>query len=393
MADHVEECPHRLTSCQYCLIEGEYQFIEGSHKEQCDKFPVPCPNKCELTNIPRQDLQEHRTVCPLEIVHCQYHDVGCEAEIARKDLATHDEENTNKHLLLMKSILIDTQNKLSVTQSKLADTSNKLVGTQNKLSETQNQLRTTSLELAVAKLNLSDKLTSTNDKLTSTNDRLTSTNDRLTSTKDKLTNTNQRMNSAEKKLKDHAEILDKIILVQNRVDELDTALKQKTKLFDNLFGKWTINIHTKAAQLSSCEEEFPVIVKMPEFMKYMTNKFEWYSDPFYTAPMGYQMQLMVVAAGRGSGEGWCMSVYLCIMDGPYDYLLKWKLRGKFQVTLLNQISNSMHRSASYKVYANRDQSRYFWHCEELISHADLFRSSADCQFLKDNSVFFEVCEL
>ena len=143
LADHVEECPRRLTSCQYCLIEGEYQFIEGSHKEQCNKFPVPCPNNCELTNIPRQDVQEHRTVCPLESVHCQYHDVGCDAEIARKDLVKHDEENTNKHLLLMKSTLIDTQNKLADTQNKLADTQNKLADTQNKLADTQNNLTNT----------------------------------------------------------------------------------------------------------------------------------------------------------------------------------------------------------------------------------------------------------
>ena len=426
LADHVEECPRRLVSCQYCHTEGEYQFIEGSHKEQCDKFPVPCPNNCEIGCIPRQDLQEHKTVCPLENVHCQYHDVGCDAKIARKDLVKHSEENTNKHLLLMKSTLTDTQSKLADTQSKLVDTQNKLADTQSKLtmtenklddtkyrlSSTENELKNTKYklsdianelddakdqltdELEDTKCKLSDIDDDTKNKLANTELTLTNTRCNLTTTKDKLTKTNQRMNAAEKRLKDnHDTVLVIMVSLQHRIDELETTLKQKTKLFDNLFGKWTTEIHTKAAELSSCAEEFPVIVKMPEFTDHMTNKLEWYSDPFFTDDEGYKMQLMVVAAGRGSGEGRCMSVYLCIMDGPYDYLLKWKLRGKFQVTLLNQISDSLHRSASYRVYANRGQSRPFWYCEELIPYEDLFKITSICQFLKDDSVFFEVCEL
>ena len=61
----------------------------------------------------------------IEIVQCQYHNVGCKAKMARKDLVKHDEK-TNEHLLLMKSALTDTQNKLTDTQNKLADTQDKL---------------------------------------------------------------------------------------------------------------------------------------------------------------------------------------------------------------------------------------------------------------------------
>ena len=49
LTDHVEtECPRRTVSCQYCNDVGEYQFIEGQHKEECPKFPVQCPNECEI---------------------------------------------------------------------------------------------------------------------------------------------------------------------------------------------------------------------------------------------------------------------------------------------------------------------------------------------------------
>ena len=61
-------------------------------------------------------------MCPLEIsiVHCQYHNIGCEAKVAHEDVVKHEEEKIREHLLLMKSAVTDSQNMLSDTQSKLA---------------------------------------------------------------------------------------------------------------------------------------------------------------------------------------------------------------------------------------------------------------------------------
>ena len=79
-------------------------------------------------------------VCPLEDVQCQYHDIGCKAKVARKDLAKHDEEKTNDHLLLMKSALTDAQNKLADTKVKLANTETRLVIAEVKLASTELKL-------------------------------------------------------------------------------------------------------------------------------------------------------------------------------------------------------------------------------------------------------------
>ena len=66
LTSHVEtECPRRIVNCQYCNDVGEYQFIEGQHKEECPKFPVQCPNECEIESIHRDEVEEHREVCPL----------------------------------------------------------------------------------------------------------------------------------------------------------------------------------------------------------------------------------------------------------------------------------------------------------------------------------------
>ena len=50
------ECPHRKLECQYCQLPGEYQFIEEKHKKECPKFPINCPNECEVGSIPREDM-------------------------------------------------------------------------------------------------------------------------------------------------------------------------------------------------------------------------------------------------------------------------------------------------------------------------------------------------
>ena len=68
MANHTEvECPRRKVDCQYCQLSGEYQFIEGQHKEECPKFPINCPNKCEVGSIPCEAVLAHRQECPSKL--------------------------------------------------------------------------------------------------------------------------------------------------------------------------------------------------------------------------------------------------------------------------------------------------------------------------------------
>ena len=376
LVNHVEkECPRRPTKCQYCHTKGEYQFIEGSHKQRCYKFPVPCPNNCEIGNVPSEHLKEHMKVCPLEVVQCQYHDIGCKAKVARKDLAKHDEEKTNDHLLLMKSALTDAQNKLADTKVKLANTETRLVIAEVKLANTELKLADTKEKAEYTSIN-------TENQLADIEDRLDGAEGRLDGAEDSLDDTEQRLDSAEKKLKEI-----------DQISELEATLKQKAKLFDTMFGEWPIKIHTQAAKLSSCNQLLPVIVKLPDFVMNVKNNVDWYSDPFYTHQQGYKMQLNVVPAGWDNSEGHYMSVYLHIMDGPFDHLLKWQLKGKFQVTLLNQICDSEHHSVSYQNHIKRSQSISFWYCEEFISQQELRKISATCQFVKDNCVFFEVRKL
>ena len=72
LAGHVEkECPCRQITCEYCHIKGENQFIEGSHKQKCSKFPVSCPFNCKMKSVPKRYMKGlPLRDCSLSIPQC-----------------------------------------------------------------------------------------------------------------------------------------------------------------------------------------------------------------------------------------------------------------------------------------------------------------------------------
>ena len=58
-------------------------------------------------------MEAHRKECPLEMIHCEYHNVGCEIRIAHKDVEKHNDQIVKEHLQL-------TTHKLSAMEVQLA---------------------------------------------------------------------------------------------------------------------------------------------------------------------------------------------------------------------------------------------------------------------------------
>ena len=96
---HVEECPKRSWSCQYCDYSCTHDEGESVHWPECKMFPEPCPNQCEVHTVARKNIELHRTVCSLEPVACGLSEYGCQAIFPRKDLAKHTKENEGQHLI------------------------------------------------------------------------------------------------------------------------------------------------------------------------------------------------------------------------------------------------------------------------------------------------------
>ena len=137
LTDHVEKsCTHRKVVCEHCAVTGEWSYIEVDHKEKCPKIPLTCPNNCEVGTVPREDMEAHRKECPLEIVHCEYHGVGCEVKVTRKRIKNHEEENMEGHLRMTKLKLAKTEERLSKLENTLSQLIRNSTGTGMVMVET-----------------------------------------------------------------------------------------------------------------------------------------------------------------------------------------------------------------------------------------------------------------
>ena len=134
--DHVEkECQHRSVHCEHCDELGQYEFIIGDHKLQCKSLPQPCPNSCGAENMLLEEREEHSKICPLEIITCVYHKVGCTDTFARKNQIEHEKGNMEKHLLLAKE-------KLTVCKKNFEEELSQVEAfTQTKIDDLQSQLQ------------------------------------------------------------------------------------------------------------------------------------------------------------------------------------------------------------------------------------------------------------
>jgi len=448
LTSHVEdECVHRKVDCQYCHLAGEHQFIEGEHKEQCPKFPIDCPNKCDVGCVPRDDVEEHMLKCPLELIRCEYHVVGCEEKMARKDQKKHNKEKMEDHLSFITHQLINAQHhstsglkkltakitklekELTATNSLLSDAFNAIDQLIQRMQNTEkdaasylkNELSKINMRIECAQKEFEEKLATAGKKLESTERDLITTKQQLVKNCQNITkveqeriklaaDTDEALGKLEAKFQ--TKITEIETTAQNRITELENEFRRKLleqeqenerlKLFIGGISRDTLqhysDIITKASKLSSGDQVVPVIVKFTTKRGHGND--ESCSKPFFTHHMGYKMCLMIYFPPwfMASSTRSYMSVYLYLMRGRYDDQLRWPLNGRCEVKLLNQISNSDHHLHN-GTYEDRGHKRVtsmernyqpVWCSRYFISLDGLQKITPTCQYLKDDSIFLKV---
>jgi len=93
-------CPLRAHCCRYCCKQDTYRNITTKHYEICERFPLPCPNKCGKQRIVKKEIEQHLAECPEQMIKCTYLEMGCQETVARRHLEQHKEERKDHHLLL-----------------------------------------------------------------------------------------------------------------------------------------------------------------------------------------------------------------------------------------------------------------------------------------------------
>ena len=482
LTNHVEtECPRRTVSCQYCNDVGEYQFVEGQHKEECPKFPVQCPNECEIESIHRDEVEEHREVCPLEMIQCDYHVVDCEVKMARKDMNTHKQEKMEVHLSLSINELMETREQFQFTQNnlkrevekttkqlvlhttKIADTEQQLVASQQEMKKTNRQLHFVeqaadiqhatienlrqqltvnqqeakkteeylTQQLKSTEKDLTAKLMASQQEAKRTKDqllqKLTATEKELNTTKHQLATTCQNLTKAEKEHttlasstdkaltemenKFQAKVTEVVTAAEQKIATLETKLQQRTELIEGMIlDPWGTSLQYRASKFSSGDQVVPVVVKMTAFTKHKDA--EWSSAPFYNK--GHKIQLKIKVTidatiyNRDSLTKHKATFWLGIPrnDGlkylsvalAVDHMQPKQSADQFAVRLLNQKSDDQHCSMSVSLQFKNpigaslkpSVPQHYTSFRRLILFDNLHQITPTCQFLKDDTLFFEV---
>ena len=88
----------------------------------------------------------------------------------------------------------------------------------------------------------------------------------------------------------------------------------------------------------------PVEVLMTSFDSHYKSNKHWYSPSFYSHEKGYKLCLRIRANGESQGSGTHLSIHIHLMRGDYDDVLKWPVRGKVTLQLLNRNRDENHFS-------------------------------------------------
>jgi hypothetical protein len=80
------ECSKRLVPCRYCSKEFVADTLQVHHTK-CGRFPVACPNRCDVSILAREDLDLHlKDQCPILGMCCPFKDAGCRFKVSKAPL-------------------------------------------------------------------------------------------------------------------------------------------------------------------------------------------------------------------------------------------------------------------------------------------------------------------
>ena len=347
MPSHLDDCP---CYCLYCDSTADREVISSKHKEKCHKFPLTCPNNCGVDNIPQGDMDEHKKVCPLEMIQCEFHGVGCEAIISREDAESHVKENLMMHLHL-------TQIKLTVTNKELEECNAKYMNTttevnkslsalqerlealedlfENNQSKDKNRL----LNLLQSKLCADAETQTCTDTDVSKFRRLETSRQTLTFSKSLFILPVITVAISIALIYTITSIRPYYIHGSPHLPTINEYHKNVSVVLYELIDKSTMSWPIKLYHWTSITTIAPVVIKLSSFSR-RKNEVS-YSKPFFAFKNGYQLRLKYYPYGftEKGIQGHYMSVYLHLVKGPYDEMLEenghFPLKGKVTVELLN----------------------------------------------------------
>ena len=160
---------------------------------------------------------------------------------------------------------------------------------------------------------------------------------------------------------------------------------------------WYISSSTQSPYLIP-----PCTISMFNFHEYKRVNQIWYSNPFYSEMDGYKFYLRVHANGTIDGEGTHVSIYVILMKGEHDEMLKWPFKGEITIQLLNWKEDKGHvvRILDFCNAPLESRTRVTdkegrgWGYSKFISHIDVeCNPDESIKYLQDGILCFEISKV
>ena len=144
------DCPFRDFECEHCGMKGTCAEIE-THDEVCGKKEIPCPDTdCGASKL-RRDMDEHvAKECLFTVVPCKFKDVGCDKEVRRRDLATH-EQDTALHLHMALHAMMDLKTTVAESSALIGTLQTELRSANNEIQHLHDSVKNITVGMSQAK--------------------------------------------------------------------------------------------------------------------------------------------------------------------------------------------------------------------------------------------------
>lgn len=331
---HVANCPKQPWKCTHCTFSGSKE-AESKHISTCKMVPVKCPKKCNVGMIPRSQLDQHKLVCPLEEVDCEYANFGCSKKLLRKDLKNHLVEGEKEHLLKMCALNLGlTQQLVKKVEEKdrqIEQLQTQLLAMKDELKQSMEKLQeSTSSSLLTLESHLETQVKGVGDQMTK---HMCSMDSSIDSVKSCLVD------------------------VQHQMDAMQCTLP-------------------------------PIEFTVTNFAALRHHKLEWRSPPFYSHHGGYKMCMGVSPNGVHKGCGTHVSLRFYKMLDLNSDSLKWNVKIRLKVHVQNQ-----NTKAWEKEYVDDSmRSKPDAHCVGSSAEYNYLRHSELNSYVKNDQLHLRVSE-
>ena len=420
LATHIaNECPKRDFTCVHCGFKATYEVVSEQHWPECQNYPVPCPNRCQIGAVERNTLEDHLKMCSLQLVDCDFSYAGCNEKLQRQDMEKHVEENTQKHLALMAAASMKMSQELQeqrdefrgYLEQKERETAEQLKQKDSQINAVEEQLqqlvREREEKIESMRKTLEKKQKEGEQQLQQQLEQKTkhiqeSLQEKDNKVQGELHEKQQQIEALKEQIvqvkQDHEE---RIKAVEQRREEQIKSLEVQSQQQVERIGKLEKQLKEKEQELEQLNMKLgmpPLHLTMSNFNQLKTKNANWYSPPMYTHPHGYKFCITVWPNGVGSSvTGTHVSVHLYSMSGEFDATLQWPAKFTITLQLLNQHRDQDHTTVTKQFQWNKPEMErvgldYFTY--RLIAHTDLkLNAQKQTQYLKDDCLRFCITKI